>query len=220
MSTMMNEQEQVDLIKHYWNRYGNLLLTVILVVAVSIVGWRYWQTQQREKRNAASYRYQSLLMSVSKKNITDINAKARGLIKTYPKTVYASLSSLILAAENVNDKQYANAKSDLRWVLANSDQPALQATAKIRLARILLSEKKYADAITMLANIPSQFLGIANMVKGDIYSTTKKVVKARQMYLASIKHLKKADPMYQIVTMKLNDLPVQINRIALKTKNV
>lgn len=207
MSAVLNEQEQVDLIKDYWKRYGNFFLSTILVIAIGMVGWRYWQNQQLAKKNDASSRYQSLLVSFSSKHMSDVNAKAQDIISTYPSTVYASMSSLILAAHNIQDKQYKQAKNNLHWVLAHSRNPAILATTNIRLARLLIATNHPKAALQKLQNIPLSFSGVADMIKGDIYRTSGNTLKAHNEYLSSLKQLSSTDPLYTIVNMKLNDLP-------------
>jgi predicted negative regulator of RcsB-dependent stress response len=42
----LEEQEQLAQIKHFWNRYGNLIASVLIVVFGGIAafnGWNYWR---------------------------------------------------------------------------------------------------------------------------------------------------------------------------------
>lgn len=214
MSALMNEQDQVALLKDYWNRYGNFLLTAILVVAVGMVGWRYWQTQQTDKKNDASFRYQSLLLSASKKDTTNINAKAMGLINTYPNTIYANLAALMLASQDVQAQKYNAATTQLNWVMAHSVDASIKTLAQLNLARLLLAEKKYTAALNTLHDTPPAFAGIADMIKGDIYAAMKQTTKASEAYIAALKTLHKDSPLRQTITMKRYNLP----QLTTKTK--
>ena len=45
----LEEQEQLDQLKHFWNTWGTLISSVVLVVAGSAAAWngyQYWQNRQ------------------------------------------------------------------------------------------------------------------------------------------------------------------------------
>ena len=45
----LEEQEQIDQLKHFWKRYGNAiswLLIVVLGAFAAFNGWQYWQRKQ------------------------------------------------------------------------------------------------------------------------------------------------------------------------------
>ncbi len=45
----LEEQEQLDELKHFWNRYGNLITGAIIVVLGTLAAWngyQYWQRTQ------------------------------------------------------------------------------------------------------------------------------------------------------------------------------
>ncbi len=45
----LEEQEQLDQIKHFWNQYGNLITWVFVAVLASVAAWNgyhYWQRSQ------------------------------------------------------------------------------------------------------------------------------------------------------------------------------
>lgn len=45
----LEEQEQLDQLKHFWNTYGTLITWVVLLVAGAFVAWNGWQYYQRSK---------------------------------------------------------------------------------------------------------------------------------------------------------------------------
>src|SRR5262245_47642677 len=51
----LQEQEQVDALKAFWQQYGNLItwaLVAALLVYSGITGWQYWQREQAGKAGA------------------------------------------------------------------------------------------------------------------------------------------------------------------------
>ena len=51
----LEEQEQLDELKHFWKKYGNVITWLLIVVMGSYAGWngyQYWQSQQSVKASA------------------------------------------------------------------------------------------------------------------------------------------------------------------------
>ncbi len=48
----LEEQEQLDQIKHFWAQYGNLITWVLIAVFGSVAAWNgrnYWQSSHAHK---------------------------------------------------------------------------------------------------------------------------------------------------------------------------
>ena len=51
----LQEQEQLDQLKAFWNRWGNLLtwaVTLVLLAFAAYNGWTWWQRDQGRKASA------------------------------------------------------------------------------------------------------------------------------------------------------------------------
>ena len=68
MADFMNEQEQVELIKNFWKRYGNWVLGLFVIIAFGLSGYQYWQHRQEQSLNQASEMYLSLVNSANQKD--------------------------------------------------------------------------------------------------------------------------------------------------------
>ena len=45
----LEEQEQIDQLKHFWNTWGTLISSAALVIALGLAGWngyQFWQNRQ------------------------------------------------------------------------------------------------------------------------------------------------------------------------------
>ena len=42
MASHLEEQEQLEEIKHFWKRWGNLITGVITVALLAFAGWNAW----------------------------------------------------------------------------------------------------------------------------------------------------------------------------------
>lgn len=202
-----NDQEQVDMIKGWWKRYGNFLLTVVVIVALAIAGYHWWQRRQASEVSIASMAYMSLVQSVTQKDSTGIQAKSKALIKDTPKSVYAGLAALIWAADDVRQGKFESAQSHLQWIIKNQKDADLVAIAKVRLARLYLQFKLPKKAIALLTPTSAAFAASDQMILGDAYTMQKNYKKASQAYQAAIKAMPKGAPLTDYITMKLHNLP-------------
>ena len=45
----LEEQEQIDALKAFWNQYGNLITWVLVIGSAPIAAWNGWNWWQREQ---------------------------------------------------------------------------------------------------------------------------------------------------------------------------
>jgi predicted negative regulator of RcsB-dependent stress response len=109
--------------------------------------------------------------------------QADQLRKDYADTPYAELASLAQAKneyDNGNDEQ---ALSHLDWVIKNAAAPELEHTARLRMARILLAQKKYDEAGAILEkNYPAAYTAAYEELRGDLYIARGDADQARAAY--------------------------------------
>lgn len=205
MSDLLNEQEQVDALKQFWKRYGNLLLTVIAIILLAMAGWRFWQARETKIALVAAQTYEQLLNAVEAKQAVQVQADAQLLMSQYADTTYASLAGLILAGQEAQAGQLGLAKTHLQWVIAHSEDAGTQTVAKIRLARILLAEGSAQQALAQVNYIHNN--AVALLVKGDCLVALHQAVAAKATYQLALTQVSQTDPLYTLLQMKLNHLP-------------
>lgn len=165
-----SEKEQIESIRKWWHENGKFILIAVVVGLTLGFGWKYWhQLQLRRAENAAMI-YQSVLQADSQNNVKTAQGGAKLLMDQFPKTPYASLAALLSAKESVAQANYADALTQLNWVIAHSNQPRLQQIARLSAARILLSQNHPKQAMKMLSVVnDDHFAPLIAWVKGDIY---------------------------------------------------
>ena len=50
----LQEQEQLDQLKHFWRQYGNLITWVLIAVLGAFAAWTAWGSWQRDQAVKAS----------------------------------------------------------------------------------------------------------------------------------------------------------------------
>ena len=205
---VLNDDEKVQQLKVWWKKYGNVLSTILLLCLVSIVGWQYWQRHQADVAQQASIKYESLLSSFVSGDHAMTRGEANELIKNYGSSVYAQIASLILANEAVQSQQIDKAIQDLQQVIEANQQPVFTQLAKIRLARIYLSQQKAEGAITLMHSIKDPlYPALQSWVIAQAYVQQKKWHGARASYLTALDQLPKEAPIHTLITMQMSQLP-------------
>ncbi len=206
MSSHLNEQDQVEIIKRFWKKYGNWILAVIIIIALAIAGWRFWQKHQQQTVDKASLLYQAAFVGLKKHQAEIVEANTSKLQSEFASTTYASMASLLLAKQLVAESNLTLAKTQLIWVIRNTSVPELKAIAKLRLARILIEQHQAKKARIYLVPVKG-FEAVFYAVQGQAYQQMKQIAKARIAYTQSLQHMQSTDPLYSLVEMSKNALP-------------
>lgn len=207
MSVYMTEEEQLEAIKKWWNKYSNLVTVVLSLILLSIAGYKYWHWHQEKISMQASNAYEQLMVAFSNQNNKSVRAYANQLINEYGETVYADAARLTLAKLYVAHDQYNKAVKMLEYVANNSKMTALKQVAKIRIARLLVAEKSFDKALAELAPVVDMaYMPVINELKGDIYTATGKYQQAIISYKEAISEVRNNGMGNLFLEMKTNEL--------------
>jgi predicted negative regulator of RcsB-dependent stress response len=211
----LEEQEQLDQLKHFWNTYGTLITWVVLLAAGAFVAWNGWQYFQRNKAAQASALYDEIERSAQAGDTARIERALSDMKDKFAGTAYAQQAGL-LAARALNDKGNAEAsRAALAWVTEHAVDPGYQAVAKLRLAGELLEAKQYDEALKALAGeVPKEFEALAADRKGDIYLTQGKREEAKAEYLKALAAFEPGADYRRLVEIKLNAVGVDPKSLA------
>jgi predicted negative regulator of RcsB-dependent stress response len=116
-----------------------------------------------------------------------------------------------LARDAVAHQQYPEAITQLTWVIDHASDSALRQIAKIRMARILITENKSRDALSELQKVYNHnFNGLIEEVKGDAYIQLKDNANAKTAYQLALNELPKDEAAEKpLLQMKLDNLASQ-----------
>jgi predicted negative regulator of RcsB-dependent stress response len=203
----LEEQEKIDSLKSWWKTYGTLLVVVVAVFMAGIAGVQAWKYYQRQQVEQAAELYESLLQLKGSGDTRKIDDAAGLLMQGFPGSGYASRAALISARASFDAGDTQTTKSRLQWVLDNSKEDELKDLVRLRLAGILLDEKKYNEAVQLLeARHAESFDALYADLKGDILSAAGKPAEARIAYQSGLDKMAKNSTYYNIVQMKLDSL--------------
>ena len=192
MAYDLEEQEQIAAIKGWWHDYGKLAMLVVLGCLVAIAafqGWRYYRTQQAERAATLYIQLNEAERANDSKRVRDI---ASQIIDRYGSSQYAGMAALAAAKAGVTTGDVDDAKKKLQWAAEHAKEEEMRDVARLRLAGVLLDEKKYDEALKLLsAKSGDAFAMLYADLRGDVLAAQGKPAEARTAYQTAID---KSDP--------------------------
>lgn len=203
----MNEVEQLEMLKSYWNRYGTQVTALVLVVVVGFFAWTKWQEKKEQDRERASAYYETFLASLERQNKAAAKAEAKHILTSFPDSPYALFTTLTLAKNAVEEHQLDEAILQLEKAVVLAKNTPLQPVTKLRLARVWLAKKEPQKALqTLVEAEPGLYKPLYEEIKGDCYLAEGKQEDARKAYRAALAAGLPGMPKNTILQMKLDSL--------------
>ncbi len=206
MAYDLEEQEQLDEFKAWWNKNGKLATNLVLSALIAYAAWQGYGYYQNKQAIEASTLYQSLVVAETSK-AKDIQSQAAKLTADYAGTPYAGRAAIISAKASLAANDTKAAKTQLEWAAKNAKESTTKAIASLQLAGILYEEKSYDAALQVLANDADKgFMGLKEDLKGDIYLAQGKKAEAKKAYEVALSELDVQGKMQLYTRQKLEAL--------------
>jgi len=208
MAYDLEEQEKLDALRAWWDKYGTLCSVILLAAVIAVVGWRGWQWYQGHEASQAMGYFEALERAAGQPGedaVARVKAASQTLRTDYASTGYASRGVLVAAQALESRNDLDGAKDQLQWLIKNDKDPALAALARLRLAGVLLQQKQYDQALAQIQTPPSAFAALYADRRGDILAAQGKKDEAKKAWTQAIKELGH-DPAAQIVQLKIDAL--------------
>ena len=182
----LEEQEQLDELKHFWKRWGDLISWLLIAVLAGYAAWMTWQYWSNKQALQSSAMYDTVERAAQAGDMAMLDRSVADIKDKFASTSYAQ-QAVLLAARVYQDKDRAtDAKTQLNWVVDKAGDPGYQALARLRLAALLIEEKAYDQARQQLAvKAPTSFeplfadrLGAIDMLQGKSADAVKQYQKA------------------------------------------
>jgi predicted negative regulator of RcsB-dependent stress response len=207
MAYDLEEQEQIDQLKAFWAKYGNLITWVLIIALAGYAGWTYWNNTQNNHASQASGLYHTMETAIQAKDDTKAQTAAGDIRKDFGDTVYAQLSALAAAKMAIDANNAKEAKAQLQWMIDSKYNDEFATIARVRLSGILLDEKAYGDAMKLLAaEVPAKFQVLVLDRKGDILAAQNKLDEARAMYKSALDKTDEKNPAHNLIELKLESV--------------
>ena len=204
----LEEQEQVEELKAWWNRHGTAILALVLAALLAFVGWAAWRKYESGQAAQASVLYETVVKAGQAGDAKALRDAGGTLAESYPRTLYASMGALVAARFYFDRNDLKSAKAQLQWVLERAPSEDFRDLARLRLGAILLDEKAYDEALK-IADAPhgSAYDAQFAALKGDVLVAKNQPAEAKAAYKLALEKAGKEDAAFrESVRMRLEAL--------------
>lgn len=180
----LEEQEQLDAVKQFWKRNGNLVTWLLIAALVAYSSWTGWNWWQREQATQAGAMFDELDKAAQAADVDKVAQVFGDLKSRYPKTAFAQQGGLLTAKVQAQKGQAEAAQATLEWVSTNATETEYQTIARLRLTGLLLDNKKYDEALKQLdAATATGFEPLVADRRGDVLIAQGKAGEAKAFYI-------------------------------------
>jgi predicted negative regulator of RcsB-dependent stress response len=208
----LQEQEQLDQLKAFWNQYGNLITWTLTLALAGFAAWNGWNWWQREQAAKATALYDEL-DRVARAGDAERTTRAFGDLKErFGRTLQAQQGALLAAQVQADKGQVDAALAALAWLADNGAEDEYRTIARLRSAGLLLGQKKYDDALKQLDAAQQgkvrEFDALIADRRGDLLSAQGKRAEAAAAYQAAYAAMDPKVEYRRLVEAKLSALGV------------
>ena len=218
----LQEQEQVDQLKAFWQQYGNLITWSLILALTGFAAWNGWNWWQREQAGKASAMFDELDRAAQ---AADAERSARvfaDLKERFPRTAYAQQGALLTAKVQAEKGQADAAVAALAWASDNAADDEIRQIARLRAAGLLMDKKQYDAALAQLdaaaqGKNAKEFEALVADRRGDVLLAQGKKDDARKAYEAAYKAIDEKLDYRRLIDAKLTALgaaPVAVSAAA------
>ena len=200
----LQEQEQLDALKAFWNKQGNLITWALVLVLGAFAAWNGWQYWQREQALKAASMFEELDRAALAGDAEKTGRVFADLKERFPRTAFAQQGGLLAAKVQAAKAQVDAAKASLSWVADNGMEDEMRTVAKLRLAALQADGKQFDEALKTLDTAKAEgFEALVADRRGDVLMAQGKKDAAVAAYQAAWKGLSEKVDYRRLVEAKL-----------------
>jgi predicted negative regulator of RcsB-dependent stress response len=201
----LQEQEQLDNLKAFWAKWGNLITTLATLALLAFAGWNGWNWYQREQGLKASVLYENIERAVETQQLDKATALVTQMKTEFGSATYTAQAALLVARASPADK----ALPLVEWAAKEGRPQDLRDLANLRLAGLHLEAKRAPQAEAALAAIQSpDFEALVADRRGDLALLVKDAARAREQFSKAYLALDAELPYRRLVEAKLMSVGV------------
>ena len=200
------EQERIAELKAWWEDNRWYVLGAIVAAVLAFAGYSGWRTWSARQAEDAALMYQPVADAAKAQDASKVQAAADALIAKHPRSFYASEAALVAAKQAFDAGAVDEARKRLEWVVGHGVEEH-RGVARMRLAAVLLDQKKYPEALQVLdANKDEGFVALAADLRGDVMLAQGRLDEARAAYKLAVEKSTPRHPVRSLAETKLNAL--------------
>ena len=208
---MDTEDQQLEELKKWWKENGSSIITGVVLGLAILFGARAWFAWQERTAQQASTIYTVMMKDMQAGDVKAASDNAGVLIADFSSTPYATLAAMLLAKFRIEDNELDAARTQLQWALDNGSDE-LRDTARVRLARLLISLEDYDTALGLLDEAEASVVqgGVISELRGDIHSLRGESRQAVDAYQEALLLMNLEYPGRHLVQLKFDNAVVLV----------
>ena len=210
MAYNLEEQESIENLKGWWEKWGTPVTAVMAVVAVGFAGFNGWRWYKHQQTAKAAGAYAVLQSAIAGKDTKNIKSLSDGLCDKYGSTVFGPLAAFAAARVAMENGDVDTAAEKLRWVVDKGGREEFEAIARVRLAGVLLDQKKADQALTVLEGFKPKSDGEQAIVSdrlGDVYQELGRTADASRAWKRALEATEDKAGFGRLLSIKIDSLP-------------
>lgn len=214
----LEEQEQLDQLKHFWRTWGTLISTLLIVVFGALAAWNGYQFWQNRQASQAAALFDAVEVAVQADDAARLEQAFADIRDKYAGTMQAGQTGLLVAKKEFEKGNIDAAQEALEWVAGNAADDAYKSIARLRLSALLIEKKSYDEALKQLMVVfPVEFEAAVADRRGDVLVLQGKAQEAVAEYSRAYKLFDRTSDYRRLIEVKLNALGMQPQVIASST---
>jgi len=215
----LEEQEQLDELKHFWKRWGDLITWVLIAVLGSYAAWMGWQSYSAKQAAQSAALYDTVERAAVTGDMALLDRSVADIKDKFASTSYAQQAALLAARLYQIKSRPNDAKAQLSWVIDKSGDEGYQSLARLRLAALLIEDKAFDEARKQLsAKSPAAFAPLMADRLGDLDMLQNQPAEAVKHYQQAWKGFEPNAEYRRLVAVKLAALGADPEEAAQETK--
>jgi len=182
----LSEKEQWEAIRVWLRENGLWIVAGVAVGAAILGGWRWYQDHLDQRGVQAGAQYTQLLSAFGQGDRAKAFVLLGQLERDFSPSPYVDQGKLAAARVYVESGELDKAAGELQSVADRSKDSELALLSRLRLARVLIAQRKPDEALTTLNGVkPGAFAARYHEVRGDALYAKGDKTNALKEYVAA-----------------------------------
>lgn len=211
----LEEQEQLDQLKHFWKQYGNQITWLLILVLGAFASWNAYQYWQRNQSAQASVMFDEVVKVTRSNDPAKVERAFNDMKERFSSTTYTFQAGLLTAKALFEAGKVDSAKAILTWVAEKSGDAGYASIARLRLAGLMMDSKSYDEALKVLDGVTdAAFVALSADRRADIFMAQGKKSEAKEQYQKAYVSFDQRTEYRRLVEVKLNALGVDPSAVS------
>lgn len=209
MDDNLTDQQRAEIVKKWLKDNG---LSILISIALGISGYfglQYYQQDKLRGYENASRLYAEIEFALKQQRMSQAQNLLLEMDDSFSGSPYQYQSHLALAKLYMDSLDYDNAIIQLEFIIDNASDESFRHIARLRIARIMVEQNQFDEALLLLdsiSSVPKAYAPYYQSIKGDIYASQGLLDKAKTAYSMALESLEPGNFDFDFIKMKSDQI--------------